>query len=60
MIKTKGRYFAITAGLDNQIALYDMQSKKVIKHHRLNYKLQYLAVSNRLGHIAVCGFGERL
>jgi len=55
IIKTKGKYFAITAGFDNQIALYDMQSKKIINHHKLNYRLDSLAISISLGHIAVCG-----
>jgi WD40 repeat protein len=58
IIKKANRYFAITAGYDNRIALYNMQTKKVIKSDRKSYKLQYLTVSKN--HIAVCGFGKEI
>jgi len=58
IIKKANRYFAITAGLDNRIALYNMQTKKVIKSNKKPYKLKYLAVSKN--HIAVCGSGKEI
>ena len=60
IIKKRDSYFAITAGYDKQIALYDMQKREVIKSHRLNHKLQFLATSKKLKHIAVCGFGKEI
>ncbi len=54
IIKKEGNYFAVTAGLDNQIALYSMHRKKIVKSYKLPYKLQYLANSNKNQHIAVC------
>ena len=60
IIKKQSSYFAITAGWDNKIALYDMQKKKIIKSVKSDYKLQYLAINKRLGHIAACGFGREI
>jgi len=60
IIKNRGRYFAVTAGYDNRIALYDMAQKRVIKSDKLNYKLQYLAINNKLKHIAVCGHSKEI
>jgi len=57
IVKHKKRYIAITAGDDNQIALYDIKKKK-IKSDKSDYKLRYLATTNR--HIAVCGFGREI
>jgi len=54
IIKKEGNYFAITAGFDNRIALYDMQMKEIVKSHKLGYKLMFLATSKE--NIAVCGF----
>ncbi|MDY0116607.1 MAG: caspase family protein [Sulfurimonadaceae bacterium] len=47
------RYYALTAGFDNKISLYDIKNQKTLKTHRLGHKLQYLAVSS--SHIAVAG-----
>ncbi len=58
IIKKRNRYFAITAGYDNKIEIYDMQQKKTIKSHQLNYKLQYLATTKN--RIATCGFGKEI
>ena len=58
IIKKRNRYFAITAGDDNKIEIYDMQQKKTIKSHQLNYKLQYLATTKN--RIATCGFGKEI
>ena len=58
IIKKANGYFAITAGYDNRIALYNMQTKEVIKSDKKPYKLQFLAVSKE--HIAVCGFGKEI
>ncbi len=58
IIKKKGKYFAVTAGDDNQIALYDMQKREIIKSDRKEYKLKYLALSQN--HTAVCGFGREI
>ncbi|CAA6819509.1 MAG: High-affnity carbon uptake protein Hat/HatR [uncultured Sulfurovum sp.] len=57
-IMKKGKqYFALTAGFDNQIVLYNMQSK-AIKRDRKNYKLHSLAISKN--HIAVCGESKEI
>ena len=58
IIKKRNRYFAITAGLDNKIEIYDMQQKKTIKSHQLNYNLDYLATTKN--RIAVCGKGKEI
>ncbi len=58
IIQKNGNYFAITAGFDNQIALYNIQTKKIVKSFKANYKLQYLATSKE--HIAVCGYGREI
>ncbi|MEA2099176.1 MAG: caspase family protein, partial [Campylobacterota bacterium] len=60
IIKHKNKHFAITAGYDNKIALYDMQTRKIIKSDTLNYKLGFLTTSEKLKHIAVCGFGKEI
>ena len=53
IIKKGGIYFAVTAGLDNKIALYNLKERKIVKSHSKNYKLKYLAISKN--HIAVSG-----
>lgn len=53
MIRTQKGYFAITAGFDGKLALYDLQQHEVIKTYKVDYKLQYLATSSE--HIAVSG-----
>jgi WD40 repeat protein len=58
IIKKGKNYFAITAGDDNKIVLYDMEAKRVIKSHILPYKLQYLATNKK--HIAVSGYGKEI
>jgi WD40 repeat protein len=58
IIEKNYKYFAITAGVDKQIALYDIAKKRVINSHKLDYKLLYLATS--YNHIAVCGFGKEI
>ena len=60
IIKQNNRYFAITAGLDNQIAIYDMQNKQILNSHRLGYKLAFLSINYIKNHIAVCGFGKEI
>ncbi len=60
IIKNRGKYFAVTAGYDNQVALYDMQKKYIVKSHKLNYKLQYLATNSKYQHIAVCGSSKEM
>jgi len=58
IINRANNYFAITTGYDNKIALYDIQKRKIINSHKLNYKLNSLAVSKN--HIAVCGYGKEI
>ena len=58
IIKKRNRYFAITAGYDNKIEIYDMQQKKTIKSHQLNYKLAFLATTKN--RIATCGTGKEI
>ncbi len=58
IIKKGSDYFAVTAGYDNQIALYDMAQRKVVNRDRKNYKLHSLAVSQN--HIAVCGESKEI
>ena len=58
IIKKDNRYFVITVGLDNQIAMYNIKTKKIIKSHKLSYKLHSLAVSQK--HIAVCGLNKEI
>jgi len=58
LLKKGNHYFAVTAGFDNKIELYDMQKKRVVSSHRLNSRLQFLAVSRN--DIAVCGNGKEI
>jgi WD40 repeat protein len=58
IIKKDNNYFAITAGFNNKITLYDIGAKRVIKSDRLPYKLMYLATNKK--HIAVCGTGKEI
>lgn len=60
IIKKRDSYFIITVGLDNQIALYDMEKRRVIKSDKLNHKLLYLATNKQIKHIAVCGSGKEI
>lgn len=48
-IENEGRTFAVTAGLDNQIALFDIErsTQKPIAHHRLDHKLHSLAINTQ-------------
>jgi len=57
IVKHKKRYIAITAGYDNQIALYDIKKREIVKKAKSNYKLQYLATTKK--HIAVSGFTHK-
>ena len=57
LLQVNGDYRAVTAGLDNQIALYSLNRKKVIQSDAKNYKLDSLATSKE--HIAVCGFNSK-
>jgi WD40 repeat protein len=59
IIKEK-KYFAVSAGYDNTIALYDIQKREVINSHSLNYRLQYLANNLTSKHIAVCGKAKKI
>jgi len=58
IIKKNSKYFALTAGYDNRVTLYDMQSKKVIRSDQKAYKLAFLATSKN--HIALSGFGKEI
>jgi WD40 repeat protein len=58
IIKKNNKYFAISAGFDKKIALYDMQKREILKTHTLNYKLAFLA--NNKKHIVVCGFAKEI
>ena len=58
VINRDNRHIFITAGLDGKLIFYSLEDKKVLKLYKLNYKLMYLATSNR--NIAVCGFGNRI
>ena len=56
------KYYAVTAGYDKKIALYDMQKRKIIKSQKSNYLFQFLATSHNLfgGRIAACGSGKEI
>jgi WD40 repeat protein len=58
IIKKGKNYFAIMAGLDNRIVLYEIKAKRTIKSHKLPYKLHSLATNKN--HIAVCGKGKEI
>ena len=58
ILKKANRYFALSAGFDNQIALYDMKKRKVIKSDKKAYQLRDLAISKT--HIAVAGKGREI
>lgn len=62
IITKRGRPFAVTAGYDNQIALYDMEKRKTVKRVKLNYRLHYMATAANLfgGRIAVCGYSKEI
>jgi WD40 repeat protein len=60
IIKKSNSLYAITAGYDNKIALYDIKKREIIKSHTLDYKLQYLATNPKKNHIAVCGKGRQI
>ena len=60
IIKKGGNYFAVSAGDDRRIALYDMQQKTVVEHHTKGYNLDYLAINTKLEHIAVSGEGYEI
>ncbi len=61
IIQKQKRYFALTAGFDKKIALYDMQERKVIKSKTSDYKLQFLANSSKNGgNIAVSGRSKEI
>ena len=55
----KNRY-AITAGWDGNIDMYDMQNHYTIKSHHLNDSLQYLAINRVKRQIAVCGYNNQI
>ena len=58
ILKKDKQYFALSAGLDQQIALYDMKKRKVIKSDKKAYQLISLAISKK--HIAVSGSGREI
>ncbi len=58
ILKKDKRYFALSAGFDQQIALYDMKKRKVIKSDQKAYQLRDLAISKK--HIAVAGKGREI
>lgn len=60
IISTKNNYFAITAGYDKKIALYDIKNKRELRSSKSNYKLSFLAINDIQKHIAVCGFGREI
>jgi WD40 repeat protein len=53
IIQKNNHYFAVTAGYDNKISLYDINRKTTLKTDTLNHKLKYLAINDT--HIAVSG-----
>ncbi len=60
IVKKNSRCFAVTAGDDNKIALYDIQKRKIITSHKSNSMLSYLATNSKKQHIAVCGTGREV
>lgn len=62
IVKQADRYLAITAGLDNQISLYDIQKRKIVKSRKTKHMLLFLATASNLfnGRIAVCGKGKEI
>ena len=60
IITNNNQYFAITASYDHQIALYDIQKRKIIQSDKRKYKLQFLATSHDRQHIAVSGEGKEI
>jgi len=58
IIMKNSRYFAVTAGDDNHIRLYDMQKRREIKSDKRSYNLNYLAISP--DHIATSGNGREI
>jgi len=58
IIKKDKNYYSITIGDDNKLVLYNIQTQKVVKSHKLPYKLEFLATSKE--RIAVCGFNEEI
>ena len=60
IITNNNQYFAITASYDHQIALYDIQKRKIIQSDKRKYKLAYLATSHDRQHIAVNGRGKEI
>ena len=59
IFKNNNKYFAVTAGYDNQIEIYDIKHRYVIKSYKFPYKLQYLAINKQLHQIAVAGYSSK-
>ncbi len=57
IVKKADTYLAITIGLDNQLAIYDIKKRKRMKKIKLKYKLNSLATTNK--HIAITGFKSK-
>lgn len=61
IIKKADHYFAVTAGFDKKITLYDMQKSEVVKSAVSKYKIGFMATTNANGgNIAVSGFGNEI
>jgi WD40 repeat protein len=57
-LKRGGVEYVVSVGFDNRVSLYNLNSKKEVNSHTLDYKLQYLALSER--YIAVSGFSNEI
>lgn len=53
-INKDGQYFLVSVSDDGQIALYDLRRRRVVSSHKRAYGLDYLAVNEKLKHIAAC------
>lgn len=58
IIQKASKQYAITAGDDNKISLYNIGTKETIKSDRFNYRLQYLA--HNQNNIAVSGDSKEI
>jgi len=58
ILKKGKRYFALTAGFDRKIALYDIKKRKVVKSDKKDYLLKDIAISKQ--HITLAGKGREI